>query len=271
MNRRMGYFNESIQTIVSVQYNSQLEPLKLKIGCADQMEFTMLRQICRRGRIKALVADGAISTHGYLQAFYALLQPEDSLSDNIAHANFLKTKRRGRKLNITEYEQLLDLVNAGLPSPTVRHHHSFPHPMNAVVLPQFVTNENSVEHKGRSFSPRVCHEGKSCIQYFTSAALIGEDTGFIETIFQLTIGGVLRTFLIISPHLSLSIMDQARDPFLQRPRFKMKLVYAQSSNDKILIELRQVGTHLAMRRRPAGTFGISQPVMILHWLDRGRV
>lgn len=93
--------------------------------------------------------------------------------------------------------------------------------------------------------------------------------GFINTIWDQSIGGVLRRHVLMTPLKLLDTEDNARNPFLCWPGLACGVVY-NIFEDDVVISPKNIIAHAAFRVRPASTFNIDKEIVVFHNLDRGR-
>jgi hypothetical protein len=92
--------------------------------------------------------------------------------------------------------------------------------------------------------------------------------GFINTIWDQSIGGVVRRHVLMTPLKLLDPEDAAKNPFLAWPGLACGIVYNVFEDD-IAISPKDVIAHAAFRVRPASTFSIDKETVVSHSLDRG--
>jgi hypothetical protein len=217
------------------------------------MDLTMLRQICRHGRLVAMLSN---------QPRTAEWQLEDAVSGSKGPSNLLTRDR----VPIHLYEKILAISRQSLA--TLRHYQHLPHPRNSIILPPVGHSPIYFEHGGRTFSTHKAHPGNGSIVF---CDLNGSArTGFIDSVWKLDISGTEHIFIDVLLHKYLSFQDQAKNPFKTRPKLHISLVYAAPSGERTVIEVSRIIAHGAYWIRPSGTFGISKRTMIIHNTDRGR-
>ena len=225
---------------------------------SGELDYTMLRQMCRRGRLMARLHDS--SSHP--------TSPESItiLSDILLQTASVKEDPDGTGLEIVPadvYEAILSYLNSQMPF-LHRHAQAMPHPHNAHVLPCAAIPVCHIKHKGRDYSTVGMHSGNSSV-HFLKARSSTVDSGHIEAMWQYTIDGILRTFIVLSVHQNLSPQDEVLDPYIAYPGFLAKVVYARQTDNLFLVILEQdqIVGHVAYYNRPAGTFGIRRSTSIL--------
>lgn len=240
------------------------------------MDFTMLRQICRRGRLAGL-ANSYNENDSFLGKALQLLFPNytqaksaslaaDSSLDNQSDIAAAKFNSKGTTLPPHVYELILQHVNTVDGPGTFRHRSVLPHPPDANVLPALAVPVSHIEHQGRGYSTFSSHPGNSSITFFNTT-LRTIDAGFILSMWSQVLMGRTRTFVVVAPHTPLSAQDRAQDPYASRPGLQGILVYSDPSlaleRRRVVLEVTQFHSHIAYRDRPSGTFGIAQGTRVL--------
>jgi len=231
----------------------------------------MLRQICRRGRLNALLADGASLVGNIPGSLKILTGTQPSLLVN------KKCGVLGQRIPDNDYEAIRLCLNSTAPIP-YRHHMNLPHPLDAAILSPFALSLTHITHNSRVYSTSRLHCGNSSVTYRTPEG--GLEAGIITSIWQTTlpINSTEKTLLVIAPYERLSVVDSFHDPYLSRPGFLCNIVYCNalpsdntSSLPSKIIEATHIVYHLPFYDRPPGTFGISRPIRILiNSVHRGR-
>lgn len=229
----------------------------------------MLRQMARLCRLLALLHDNE-SGDALDKSFANILEPKDTtksvleeLTSEDAALFFSKTPklRQNEYLLIQEY-----LQSTGRP---YRGYLDLPHPEFALILPPNAKRLTEFHDSGRTYSCHSSHIGNSAIQFYdrlTQARL----TGVIDTILEIPLEGTLRMFILVHAHLELDNSDAMRTPYPQYPRMMTKAVKTVLSDDVVVIEPQHIITHLTTYKRPAGTYGIQQEILVICWaMNRG--
>ncbi|KAJ2913156.1 hypothetical protein MD484_g7265, partial [Candolleomyces efflorescens] len=235
-----------------------------------ELDFTMLRNICRRGRLQALVKDAPLSGNSLLASALSVFKGGKGLIQS-ADTRTAGTIRHGHRVCVEIYTIILDYLNVTEPQSSFRHFNLVPHPLDANVLPDFAQHENNFEWKTRSYSTYQAHAGNSSVSFKRNDGSVG--AGFIQTILQQSLQNKPRTFLIISPHLPLTPLEEPLNPYRSMPGFLASIVYGKQSQlqDWLVIEPHQLVGHVPFYRRSAGTFGIPRPtIIIINSLHRDR-
>jgi len=144
-----------------------------------------------------------------------------------------------------------------------QHHHSLPHPPDALVLPPLAIPIQKIEHKGQGYTTLSSHPDNSSISYHCTNGDI--DTEFIISIWSQVLQGTKQIFIVVAPHTFLSAHDAVRNPYSSWTGFLGTLVYSQPTHarSQILIKQNQIRGHVAFYHWPPGTFGIDVGVHVL--------
>jgi hypothetical protein len=151
------------------------------------MDFTMLRQICHRGRLAGVVRDHIDSDSFFgeaLRIFFpeAIAKPaEPSAPAHYSNVEAAQHNSKGVLLSPEIYNTILELVNSESPTPIFRHRNNLPHPLHALVLPPLANSIRKIEHNGRGYTSFLSHPGNSSISYHMNGNI---DTGFIMSMWS---------------------------------------------------------------------------------------
>lgn len=219
----------------------------------------MLRQICRRGRLAALVHDMIkTSRHTKLKSALSILIPKSYLNSNVTEAPNVK-KRQPIPDDI--YSLFLSFLNAESPTP-IRHFNQLPHPDNATILSPIAVPKSHIEHKKRTYSVFSNHAGNSSISFRSNSDI---QYGQIKAIWTHEINGT-TDLLVVSTYHRLSDHDNQLHPYSKLPGLLCSVVYSDSTkrpSNLIVIRPQQIIGHIGSLKRPAGTFGIQDEIVIL--------
>jgi hypothetical protein len=94
--------------------------------------------------------------------------------------------------------------------------------------------------------------------------------GFINTIWDQSIGGIVRRHVLVTPLETLDADDRQKNPFSGWPGLACDIVYNTFEEDEVISPV-DIITHAAFRVRPVNTFGIGKGIVVFHKLDRGSV
>ncbi|EJD36461.1 hypothetical protein AURDEDRAFT_130065 [Auricularia subglabra TFB-10046 SS5] len=175
----------------------------------NDMDLTMLRQICRRGRLEALIRD-AVDKSSMLQKFCAVLFPDALPPAVLSSAETAIISSQNQELSPEHYQLILDHVNK--PHGVWRHRDSFPHPPLAKVLPARAKALRSITTHTRSYAVKESHLANSSISFVVPATRT-KRTGFINTIWQLPMDAKLRTFMLVHTLEDLTAEEYRQTPY----------------------------------------------------------
>ncbi|KJA19185.1 hypothetical protein HYPSUDRAFT_204763 [Hypholoma sublateritium FD-334 SS-4] len=230
-----------------------------------EIDFTMLRQMCRRGRLTAYLRNTSLKL---------ILLKSDS-SPEIPDSNQKNSAKRNAGLEVVPldiYNEILAYVNSTLQPEDLpyRHARDLPHPENAKVLPQYALRVRRFQHKGRGYTTVGLHPGNSCVS-FTPAAGTAPESGHIEAIWSFNFSSAdveeSHKFIVVSLHEGLSMQDSRRNPYRSKPGFLANLVYRRELTEgrgpMVIVEEKAIIGHVAYYSRPPGTFGIKRGTTVL--------
>ncbi|KAJ7620647.1 hypothetical protein DFH06DRAFT_1010455 [Mycena polygramma] len=237
-----------------------------------ELDLTMLRQICRRGRLLASIRDTARDTaNSVVGAVMRILSPGKSRSEETAYTTPLTPREEvahngsGAVLEPTIYELIFEYWNRAYSPPYIRGKDLTYDLLdtNVNVFPSRAVRKTHFEHKTRLFSTFEKHNGNSSIS-FRHPSSGHKDTGFIRSIWSVALQGQIRTFVVVEPHVALTAADQAKTPYFKHPEFACIVRYSNPKHpqDPVVIEPHHVIAHLPYYPRPKGTFGIKQKITI---------
>jgi hypothetical protein len=232
---------------------------------SGEMDFTMLRQMCRRGRLSGITQDYIHSNTLFGEALKILFP--DAVGDPVAiqysDTEMAQHNSKGMMLAPEIYNEIFKLVNSESSRPVFRHYYNLPHPPNALVLPPLTISLQKFEHDGRRYTSFLSHPGNSSISFHCANGDI--DTGFIMSIWSQVIQGMNRIFIVVAPHTYLSAHDEVQSPYSSQTGFLGTVVYSQPTyaRSQVLIRQNQIRGHIAFYDRPLGTFGIKVGVRVL--------
>ncbi|KAI5823057.1 hypothetical protein K523DRAFT_405959 [Schizophyllum commune Tattone D] len=177
--------------------------------------------------------------------------------------------KRGSPMSDNDYNRLI--THLRMSERPCSHYRDVPHPHGTTVLPRRLNHLTEVEREHQTYSTHRSHIGNSEIQFrhpFTDIL----DTGHIEDIWRMPLHDTLYTFFVVRPHRRLSDAEHAQTPYSHYPGFRARMVDADNSTENpIILEIRQIITHLTTLAFPVGAYGIQRPTLAISWaLDRGR-
>ncbi|KZW01819.1 hypothetical protein EXIGLDRAFT_786697 [Exidia glandulosa HHB12029] len=252
-------------------------------GHMYDMDYTMLRQICRRSRLAAQVKgrqyDDTVSD---LQPSSVLFRSTRSVQSSSAQRQLkagprtdldpeqeAKTRASGTPLAASHYDLLLAYLNSR--GSSWKHALHGPHSFSDAILPTTAEHKRTCTFNNHGFSIRSVHMGQASVQ-LQSQDQSGNAyrwPGLISTIFNICLEGAIRTFFVVDLHAPLSAEDNAKNPFAILPGFQIMAVYAHFMGS-VIVEPHEVFARVAFYDRPGGTFDIERPIRLLRVLDRGR-
>ena len=102
-----------------------------------ELDFTMLHQICQRGRLTAFIQDGIASDNQLSKALQVLVPQAGTKARPATMSPLAEAKYngQGKNLPLEVYDLILTHMNMLLQSSPLRHFKNLPHPMDAYILP----------------------------------------------------------------------------------------------------------------------------------------
>ncbi|KAJ7271760.1 hypothetical protein C8J57DRAFT_1179741 [Mycena rebaudengoi] len=239
-----------------------------------ELDLTMLRQMCRRGRLLATIKDSTQETDSDspIVAAMRILSPQapvttDSSSriEQLSPADETAFNGSGALLDASIYDRILDYWNHTY-SPSYIRATDFTFELlerGVKVLPTRGVPLAHFTHKIRLFSPFKKHHGNSSIS-FRHPSTGRKELGFIRSIWTQVLQGQKRTFVFVQPHTDMKPADAAKTPYLTHPRFECTVKYTEpwQPQPELIIEPRHIISHVAYLPLPKGTFGIQQAITI---------
>ncbi|KAJ6535734.1 hypothetical protein B0H19DRAFT_963643 [Mycena capillaripes] len=236
-------------------HNGSLQKIKTN-NHMWELDLTMLRQICRRGRLLASISDSAKKTdsNANLQSLQQFSPAEETAFNG-----------SGVVLDAPIYELILGYWNHTYSPPYIRAAELTYDLLDAGVnvFPNREVQLTNFMHKTRLFSTFKKNHGNSSISF--CHPLTGQkDMGFIRLIWTQVLQGQHRTFVVVQPHTDLSSTDAAKTPYPTHPRFECTGRYSEPlcPQPQLIVEPRHIISHVAYYQRPKGTYGIKQAITI---------
>ena len=151
-----------------------------------------------------------------------------------------------------------------------KYHPSFQHHANLQIglkpLSPWGIFQRHLKDGNQDYSIAKSHEGNAKILFRAETGEI--HAGQIYEIWQVAIEqDLVKHFMIVEKFLLLKAADQLKDPFAQYPLLFGKVYYDRS--DLVAIEPADIVCHAIVRSRPAGTFSIKLPTVVVLSTDRG--
>ena len=130
------------------------------------------------------------------------------------------------------------------PSAPFCHFSALPHPTHTVanILPPRAVSVKYLKNKTCLFTPSVIHAGNSSISYKYQDGFLA--FGSINSIWEIVLHRVLRTFVIVAPRQHLSPEDQSQNPYQRFPGFQCTVVYIKHLETYTVIEPVDIISHL---------------------------
>ncbi len=255
---------------------SFLAQIRTEVHFEGELDFTMLRQICRRGRLNGILRGTLLSeplsepvSLGTSPSAGTTHSPAfgESQSSPISPLAEARHNFNGHHVSAPLYDSILSHLNRqrkAASKPHLRHYTQVPHPPNTHILPPVALSRRHFKLLSCEFSTFDMHEGNSSVGYHgNDGHSLG--LGFIQSAWSFLVDGWMEDILVVSLHKCLTPMDQARNPYLSWPGFQCTVVYSELSAESewIIIRPDQIIGHVAFYRRPAGTYGIQSPTTVL--------
>ncbi|KAJ3539844.1 hypothetical protein NMY22_g4550 [Coprinellus aureogranulatus] len=278
------------------RHNGLLQKVETSHKLRD-LDYTMLRQICSRGRLAALTRqtyaverDTTASpgtnesvAAGPMLADAAHLFQEKTYSTDIRPSSSSATDRQRRKLKElpdNHYLAILEFLRRSRPHLSARNRKDLPHPLDSYVLSKFATPLKHITHNTRTFSTYSQHIGNSSISYAESDDVNEEDklrAGFITDIWRIQILDEFLDLIVVVPHLDISHDDLNKSPYHLRSNFQVDIFYDRghpsgAEAQAHIIEQHNIHLHVPFYRRPQTTFNIDKDILIaIYTLHRFRI
>ncbi|KAL0579570.1 hypothetical protein V5O48_002450 [Marasmius crinis-equi] len=249
------------------RYNGKLQDIPHNSHLYE-LDLTVLQKVCRQGRLAAFAVDTAPEYNPQsdlgraLRVLYDIPLPSDQLPGDPR-----ELRRYCDALTRETYECVLWRLNEGRSSEIsfFLDCHAFPFLPGSEnrVLFNRVKRMRHVRSGGYEYSERAHGTlGNSTISFLDPMSKQSR-TGSITEIFAIALPGCgEQVFLTVSPHLSLADGDEDKNPYCHLPYLACDVVYCQESLERILITPNEITFHVALYKRPRGTFGIDRDIYI---------
>ncbi|KAF9035825.1 hypothetical protein BJ165DRAFT_1409207 [Panaeolus papilionaceus] len=228
-------------------------------GRLRDMDYTMIRQMCRRGRLTAFVQQ---QQHEYTETSHQHTKARKEITAADVYRTSLNNLTRDTRPVPPKPTRDSDILPAGIynlllwhinsqRATQLRRYDDFPHPPDARVYSHWATPLTTVVIHNQTYSTYSQHRGNSSISFALPASQ-GVQTGFINSIWSQHIEGIRRTFLLVQPPIFLSDEDAARSPYFtqQLSGLMGAVVYDTVSDICIVVEPEHVQGHVPFYRRP---------------------
>lgn len=262
--------------------NGMLQRIKTN-NHQSELDLTMMRQMCRRGRLTALLHDR--TDNESLQQLLKILEgegedsPTKSLDTDTTSASIpthtldanaiTQFLRKAPQLPVVEYNALLQYLlstgrqyrSAYVDAPTHYNHpvlHKRAEHLKSIKL------DDPARGDGKSYSCYSSHQSGSAIQFFNPSTN-QLDTGYIQHIWRVLLHNTLHTFIGIQPHLPLSQAEEELGPYIHNPELQCRLVDQAPSYTVVVAEPSHIITHISVAAKPEGLFGIPRPTLAVCW------
>ncbi|KAJ7633441.1 hypothetical protein DFH06DRAFT_1140154 [Mycena polygramma] len=252
-------------------HNGRLQKIKTN-NHMWELDLTMLRQMCRRGRLFASISDSARTADSKSPVAEAIM--DSQRPQTFSPAEETAFNGSGTVLDASTYELIFSYWNCTYSPPYIRAAELTYGLMDAgvSVFPSRAVQRTNFEHKTRNFTTFKKHIGGSSIS-FRHPSTGRKDLGYIQSIWTQVLQGQSRIFIIVQPHTDLSPTEAAKTPFPRCPGFAVTAKYSRPSQPQALlvVEPRHIISHVPYRMRPKGTYGVKVDfTTFVDSLNRGR-
>ncbi|KAJ7088184.1 hypothetical protein C8R44DRAFT_649677 [Mycena epipterygia] len=253
-------------------HNGRLQKIKTN-NHMWELDLTMLRQMCRKGRLLASISDSARTADSKSPVAEAMqiLSPRESVGMNsqrpqqFSPAEETAFNGSGPVLEASIYEMIFSYWNRTYSPPYIRAADLTYDLLDAgvSVFPNRAVQLTNFEHKTRGYSTFKKHAGTSSIS-FRHPSTGRKDMGFIRSICTQVLHGQSRIFVVVQPHTDLSPTDAAKTPYPARPLFACTVKYWKPLQPQahLIVEPRHIISHVAYNPRPKGTYGIKHEIAV---------
>ncbi|KAJ3991699.1 hypothetical protein F5050DRAFT_1580963, partial [Lentinula boryana] len=244
----------------------------------NEMELTMTRQFGRRANLNVILNENP-SGDKVIQDLVGILAPVDVyefarepyVMNSYEIAQFYK---KHDEFTREEYNTLLHyLLSTGRNYSTAYPENIlYQNPAAISILQPVVQHVNNFKYQKKAYSKLTSHEAGSHISYYIPGGNGAKATGCIVDIWQLPLEGKMTTFLLVKEHLPLPPSQKQKNPYSSVPCSVLcsDLVQRNLASFTYLIEQKHIIGHVAVYKRPTGTFGIPLETMVIVWsLNRG--
>ncbi|KAJ3780589.1 hypothetical protein GGU10DRAFT_279114 [Lentinula aff. detonsa] len=229
----------------------------------NEMELTMTRQFGRRANLNVILNENPSQNQ---------FAREPAIMTSYEVAQFYKKYDEFKR---EEYNTLLHYLNS-----TGREYSTaypegllYQNPATISILQPVVRHVGNFKYQQKSYSSLTSHEAGSHIYYYVPGGNGAKATGCIADIWQLPLESRLATFLLVKEHLPLPPSHKLKNPYISDPCSILcsELVQRNLVSFTYLIEPHHIISHVAVYKRPAGTYNIPLETMVIIWsLNRGR-
>jgi len=243
--------------------------LNIDLCLTADMDLTMLKRLCEKQRLTTRLEDSAefrvLDSRG--DSLAGILLGNDRLLDTRDDQNTRVSEKARRSQSIRlpndEYNAILLYLNQM--GQYHQHRDDTEYTSGGLVLSSYATAVKRFGQHGRTFGTHHVHEGNSLVW----ARRLGvSGMGFIGSIWELEVAGKERIFFILE---DLDLVPKEQDPFRPWPGLECCVAYDRPTERQLVFEPEHLISHLCGRRRPSGTFGLSEAVLTLCNMNQGKV
>ncbi|KAJ7631338.1 hypothetical protein DFH06DRAFT_1005217, partial [Mycena polygramma] len=262
-------------------HNGRLQKIKTN-NHMWELDLTMLRQMCRRGRLFAAISDSASAAESNSPVAEAMgiLSNRDPISmdsrrpEQLSPAEETAFNGSGKVLEASVYELIFSYWNRTYSPSYIRPADLTYDLLDAGVnvFPSRAVQLTNFDHKARNYTTFKKHAGTSSIS-FRHPSTGRKDLGYIQSIWTQALQGQSRIFVIVLPHTDLSPIEAVKSPYPKCPGFAVTAKYSRPSQPQALlvVEPRHIISHVPFRMRRKGTYGIKCDfTLFVDSLNRGR-
>ncbi|KAJ7714775.1 hypothetical protein B0H14DRAFT_3634444 [Mycena olivaceomarginata] len=262
-------------------HNGSLQKIKTN-NHMWEMDLTMLRQMCRRGRLLASISDTVQTTdpESLVGKAMRILSPRVPVSADSVNPTQLSPAQEtahngsGVVLDGSTYELILRYWNQAHSPPYVRATDLTYDLLDAGVgvFPTRAVPLTNFLHKTRLFST---FKNTMAVAPFLSVIprRDGRAWDSLNPYGRRPYRDRRGHSLSSGPTLALSLADAAKTPYPTHPRFACVVGYTEplQPQPQLIVEPRHIISHVAYYSRPKGTYGVQQAITIFaDSLHRGR-
>nr|GAT42542.1 predicted protein [Mycena chlorophos] len=269
-------------------HNGNLQKIKTN-NHIWEFDLTMLRQICRRGRLLAYLKDNANAT-SLLGKISRILVPTTSAAATTEQPIAPQESQASRSYTSLLGKQGISLLHrisgsGPVEPPAIIFDLIFEY-WNRRSAPQYIRADNllynqlgakdrprvfpnrfapssHLNHNTRVFATSDYHEGNSSIFYIDPSTHKSR-LGFIRSMWKIELEKVVRHFLVVEPHAMVSPQDWKATPYARYPGFGCSVAYTHPgvTMPLVVLEPNHVRSHVAFYRRPSGTYGLGKAITV---------
>ncbi|KAH9812352.1 hypothetical protein DFH28DRAFT_899305 [Melampsora americana] len=234
------------------------------------MSTTMIKHVVRHSNLCLLLKTSSHMPPGILKDTFEALLPFASITES-SSSNVKTTSRPSKKLNRDFYLKFHDMC-CRLDNYPWQDAGRFPLDLSQPVLSPQAVPHISLPLKGNHITTCKHHEGNSLVQVY-SPLYKKRFFGSIFLIFTHTRSenqnSQTESYIAINTFPELSVADSSCSPYLshQFAHSNIHLRYAIDCSDTVICRLSDVISHIAIHRKPPGTYGISEGTVAIIVLE----